>query len=84
MATFINKIKNKHKSFKEIRDEYGYLGLVELVEPGYGGNYGYVIYYKPTHLAVLHWNKGFETYEEAEEACLKELNEIIKNLTNEF
>jgi len=65
------------KTFKEIRDEYGYVGLVELVEPEYGGDYGYVIYYKPNHLAVLHWNKGFKTYEEAEEACLSELNDII-------
>lgn len=65
------------KSFKEIRDSYGYIGLVELVEPEYGGDFGYVIYYKPTHLHVLHWNKGFITYEEAEDACLKDLNNII-------
>lgn len=68
------------KTFKEIRDEYGYIGLVELVEPIYGGDYGYVIYYKPTHLGVLHWNKGFDTYEAAEDACLVELNEILKTL----
>lgn len=67
-------------TFKEIRDDYGYVGLIQLVEPMYGGDYGYVIHYKPTHSAVLHWNKGFETYEEAEEACLAELNEIIKTL----
>jgi hypothetical protein len=68
------------KTFKEIRDDYGYVGLVQLVEPEYGGDYGYVIYYKPNHLAVLHWNKGFKTYEEAEETCLTELNEIVKTL----
>jgi len=68
------------KTFKEIRNEYGYIGLVELVELEYGGDYGYVIYYKPNHLAVLKWNKGFKSYEEAEEACLAELNEIVKTL----
>jgi hypothetical protein len=68
------------KTFKEIRDEFGYVGLVQLVEPEYGGDYGYVIYYKLHYLAVLHWNKGFKTYEEAEETCLQELNEIIKTL----
>ena len=46
-------------TFKEIRDDYGYVGLIQLVEPMYGGDYGYVIHYKPTHSAVLHWNKGF-------------------------
>jgi hypothetical protein len=66
------------KTFKEIRDEYGYVGLVQLVEPEYGGDYGYVIYYKPNHLAVL--TKGFKTYEEAEETCLAELNEIVRTL----
>ena len=78
---FINKIKKINmKSFKEIRNKYNYIGLVQLVEPEYGGDYGYVIYYKPNYLAVLHWNKGFKTYEAAEEACLIELNEIIKTL----
>lgn len=66
------------KTFKEIRDEYGYVGLVQLVEPEYGGDYGYVIYYKPGHLYIDHWNKGFKTYEEAELACLNKLIEIVE------
>jgi hypothetical protein len=69
-------------SFKQIRDRYGYVGLVQLIEPYKDKHYGYVIYYKPDHLAVLHWSKSFETYEEAEEKCLEELNEIIIKLAS--
>jgi len=75
---FINKLKNKPETFKEIRCKYGYIGLIELIDPEYGGDYGYVIYYKPNHLAVDHWNKGFNTYEEAEVACIKKLLEIVE------
>ncbi len=54
------------------------LGCIEFVEPEYGGDYGYKLYYKPGHLHIDHWNKGFKTYEEAEQACLDKLIEICK------
>ena len=66
------------QAFRWFREKYGYVGLVQLVEPEYGGDYGYVIYYKPNHLAVDHWNKGFNTHEEAQLVCLKKLIEIVK------
>ena len=67
------------EAFKWFREEHNYAGFIQLVEPEYGGDYGYVIYYKLNHLAVDHWNKGFKTYEKAEQACLDKLIEIVKN-----
>lgn len=65
--------------FRWFREKYTYAGFIQLVEPEYGGDYGYVIYYKLNHLAVDHWNKGFKSYEEAELACLDKLISIIES-----
>jgi hypothetical protein len=67
------------QAFKFFREKHGMLGCIEFVEPEYGGDYGYKLYYKPGHLYIDHWNKGFKTYEEAEQACLDKLIEICKN-----
>ena len=67
------------QAFRWFREKYNHVGFIQLVEPEYGGEYGYVIYYNPNHLSVHHWNKGFKTYEEAEQACLDKLIEIVKN-----
>ena len=67
------------QAFSFFREKYNHVGFIQLVEPEYGGEYGYVIYYNPNHLSVHHWNKGFKTYEEAESACLDKLIELIKN-----
>ena len=67
------------QAFSFFREKYNHVGFIQLVEPEYGGEYGYVIYYNPNHLSVHHWNKGFKTYEEAESACLDKLIEICKN-----
>ena len=66
------------QAFRWFREKYGHAGFIELIEPEYDGDYGYIIYYKLNHLSVDHWNKGFKTYEEAELACLKKLIEIVK------
>ena len=66
------------QAFRWFREKHGHAGFIELIEPEYDGDYGYVIYYKLNHLSVDHWNKGFKTYEEAELACLKKLIEIVK------
>lgn len=71
------------QAFSFFREKYNHVGFIQLVEPEYGGEYGYVIYYNPNHLSVHHWNKGFKTYEEAESACLDKLIEICKAKTNE-
>lgn len=68
-------------AFRWFREKYNHVGFIQIVEPEYGGEYGYVIYYNPNHLSVHHWNKGFKTYEEAEQACLDKLIEIIKEKT---
>ena len=67
------------QAFRWFREKHGHAGFIELIEPEYGGDYGYAIYYKLNHLSVDHWNKGFKTYEEAELACLEKLIEIVKN-----
>jgi hypothetical protein len=64
--------------FRWFREKHGMLGCIEFVEPEYGGDYGYKLYYKPGHLHIDHWNKGFKSYEEAEQACLDKLIEICK------
>ena len=66
------------QAFRWFREKHGMLGCIEFVEPEYGGDYGYKLYYKPGHLYIDHWNKGFKTYEEAEQACLDKLIEICK------
>jgi hypothetical protein len=66
------------QAFRWFREKHGHAGFIELIEPEYGGDYGYAIYYKLNHLSVDHWNKGFKTYEEAELACLDKLIEIVK------
>jgi hypothetical protein len=71
------------QSFRWFREEHNHAGLIQLIEPEYGGDYGYVIYYKLNHLAVDHWNKGFKTYEEAELACLRKLIEIVNQNKDE-
>jgi len=68
----------KQQAFRWFRDKHGMLGCIEFVEPEYGGDYGYKLYYKPGHLYIDHWNKGFKTYEEAEQTCLDKLIEICK------
>jgi hypothetical protein len=68
----------KQQAFRWFREKHGMLGCIEFVEPEYGGDYGYKLYYKPGHLYIDHWNKGFKTYEEAEQACLDKLIEICK------
>ena len=72
----IHKAPLYQQAFRWFREKYNHAGLIQLIEPEYGGDYGYVIYYKLNHLAVDHWNKGFKTYEEAELACLKKLIEL--------
>ena len=67
------------QAFRWFREKHNHVGFIQLVEPEYGGEYGYVIYYNPNHLSVHHWNKGFKTYEEAESACLDKLIEVVKN-----
>ncbi len=67
------------QAFRWIREKHNHVGFIQIVEPEYGGEYGYVIYYNPNHLSVHHWNKGFKTYEEAESACLDKLIEIVKD-----
>jgi hypothetical protein len=69
------------QAFRWFREKHNHVGFIQLVEPEYGGEYGYVIYYNPNHLSVHHWNKGFKTYEEAESACLEKLIEIVKEKT---
>jgi len=69
----------KQQAFRFFREKHGMLGCIEFVEPEYGGDYGYKLYYKPGHLYIDHWNKGFKTYEEAKHACLDKLIEITKN-----
>jgi hypothetical protein len=71
------------QAFKFFREKHGMLGCIEFVEPEYGGDYGYKLYYKPGHLYIDHWNKGFKSYEEAEQACLDKLIEITKTKNNE-
>lgn len=71
------------QAFRWFREKHGMLGCIEFVEPEYGGDYGYKLYYKPGHLYIDHWNKGFNTYEEAEQACLDKLIEICKTKNNE-
>lgn len=67
------------QAFRWFREKHNHVGFIQIVEPEYGGEYGYVIYYNPNHLSVHHWNKGFKTYEEAESACLDKLIEIVKD-----
>ena len=69
----------KQQAFRWFREKHGMLGCIEFVEPEYGGDYGYKLYYKPGHLYIDHWNKGFKTYEEAEQACLRKLIQLVKN-----
>jgi len=71
------------QAFRWFREKHNHAGLIQLIEPEYGGDYGYVIYYKLNHLAVDHWNKGFKTYEEAELACLRKLIEIVNQNKDE-
>ena len=66
-------------AFRWFREKHDYAGFIQLVDPEYGGDYGYVIYYNLNYLAVDHWNKGFKTYEEAELACLDKLLEIVES-----
>jgi hypothetical protein len=66
------------QAFRWFREKYGMLVSVEFVEPEYGGDYGYKLYYKPGYLYIDHWSKGFKTYEEAELACLRKLIELVK------
>jgi len=67
------------QAFRWFREEHGMLSCIEFVEPEYGGDYGYKLYYKPGHLYIDHWNKGFKSYEEAESACIDKLIEIVKS-----
>jgi hypothetical protein len=66
------------QAFRWFREKYGMLCSIEFVEPEYSGEYGYKMYYKPGHLHIDHWGKGFKTYEEAELACLEKLLEIVE------
>jgi hypothetical protein len=67
------------QAFRWFREKHGMLGCIEFAEPEYGGDYGYKLYYKPGHLHIDHWGKGYKTYEEAEQACLDKLIEMLKN-----
>ena len=67
------------QAFRWFREKHDYAGFIQLVDPEYGGDYGYVIYYNLNYLAVDHWNKGFNSYEEAELACLDKLLEIVES-----
>ena len=69
----------KSQVFRWFREKHGMLGYIELVEPEYGGNYGYKLYYKLNYLSIDHWSKGYKTYEEAENDLINKLIEIIKN-----
>jgi hypothetical protein len=66
------------QAFRWFREEHGMLSCIEFVEPEYGGDYGYKLYYKPGHLHIDHWNKGFKSYEEAELACLEKLIKVVE------
>ena len=68
----------KQQVFRWFREKHGMQGCIEFVEPEYGGDYGYKLYYKPGHLYIDHWNKGFKSYEEAESSCIDKLIELIK------
>jgi len=70
------------QAFRWFREKQGMLVCIEFVEPEYGGDYGYKMYYKPGHLHIDHWNKGFQTYEEAEQACLDKLIEIVNRIVS--
>ena len=65
------------QAFRWFREKHGMLCSIEFVEPEYGGEYGYKLYYKPGHLHIDHWGKGYKTYEEAELECLKQLIKIV-------
>jgi len=67
------------QAFRWFRKKHGMLSCIEFVIPEDGGDYGYKLYYKPGHLYIDHWNKGFKSYEEAENACIDKLIEIVKS-----
>lgn len=65
----------KNQFFKWARDKYGMLGVVNVAPQGF---YYYVIN-KIDKYKEINQDVDFDSFEEAEDACINKLIEIIKN-----